>query len=290
MTQIEVVLLEAIQSLFQNNRSKLGIVPPRHTEVSHRIQFQYENIRDMFSLKAIDSEFHESLVSSFYNIHSYKFINDPTFPVALEKQMSAQGIPLEERKKALKYVREIIEEIGDERAAGWHPELDEITNITQNANNRDAKNTTPYTGGGPAPKIQKKISRLHEADMNKGGGGMSGNPNRLSPADWPYDEFHGWDDVAEHLVDSGVPAEVVGDEDESGQPITTGVEGDVGGKRWGLHGNTDGTVSVWTRQYGTVTYKTITDALGQIFDLATGGGGGVGPGGVPSNASPDPAT
>lgn len=153
MTGTEVVLLEAIKNLFNNSRTKLGIVAPPHDEVSNRMQFQFENIRDMFSLKALSSTFHESLVSAFYNIHSYKFINDPTFPIALEKQMSALGIPMEERNKALKYVKEIIDETdgGDERAAGWHPELNEIVDMTQNANNRDVKNTTPYTGGGPAP-------------------------------------------------------------------------------------------------------------------------------------------
>lgn len=152
MTQTEVILLEAVKNLFDNNRTKLGIVAPYHDEVSHRMQFQYENIRDMFSLKAINSTFYESLVSSFYNIHSYKFINDPTFPIALEKQMSAQGIPIEERQKALKYVKEIIEEVGDERAAGWHVDLEQVLDTTRDATQRDAKNTTPYTGGGPAPK------------------------------------------------------------------------------------------------------------------------------------------
>lgn len=156
MNQLERMLVEAIGNMFKHQDKNLGIVPPKHPEITHRYQFQWSNIEDMFALKTSDSPFSESLTAAFHDIHSYKYLDDPTFPIALDKRLSATGVPMTERQQALKYVNEIIEDLKreghfQEKETGWHPQLDEIAEMTRNADSRKAENTTPYTGGGAAP-------------------------------------------------------------------------------------------------------------------------------------------
>lgn len=154
MSPIEQNLLEAVGNLFKNSEANLGIVP--HHEHSHTMQYQSALIEDMFALKCVDSKFHNDLCGAFRNIHSYKYLEDPTFAVALDKRLVSCGVPTEERKKAVKYIEEIKKELGgedfQERQAGWHENLDEILDTTRNATNRTPKYLKPYTGGGPAPK------------------------------------------------------------------------------------------------------------------------------------------
>jgi hypothetical protein len=157
MTRNERLLAEAISNLFKNKESNLGIVERRPKETSHGFAFQWEGLNDAFALKMADSVFHESLTSAFKDVHSYRFINDPLFAISFEKRMSAIGVPINERKKAIKAIEEVkkdwkVGEEMDESQAGWHPQIDEITDMTRNVNNRDFKNTNPHAGGGPAPK------------------------------------------------------------------------------------------------------------------------------------------
>ena len=153
MNQTEILLLEAISNLFRNDETKLGIVP--HKEHSHILQFQRETIEDMFSLKMNESNFHEDLSGAFRDIHSYKYLDDPTFAIALTKRLTARGIPTEEITKALKVIENIKEELGgkdfQEKQFGWHPNMDQIVDVTRNATNRKPTKNPPYTGGGPSP-------------------------------------------------------------------------------------------------------------------------------------------
>jgi hypothetical protein len=153
LTTIEKTLVEAIGNIFKNNESTLGIVP--HKEISHGFEFQWNGIEDMFAIKTAKSTFHEELTSAFRDIHSYKYLDDPTFTIALKKRLTARGIPTEEVNNAILYCKEIIETIQkedfQEKQSGWHPNIDEIADMTRNAENRTPKKEAPYTGGGPAP-------------------------------------------------------------------------------------------------------------------------------------------
>ena len=149
----EKMFVEAIGNLFRNNEDILGLV--KHDEVSHGFEYQWNGIEDMFALKSAKSTFHEELSGAFHDIHSYKYLDDPTFAVALEKRLTARGVPTEEIKNALDYTDQIREELKkkhfQEKDAGWHPDLDEILDTTRNAHNRTPHREPPYTGGGPAP-------------------------------------------------------------------------------------------------------------------------------------------
>lgn len=153
----EKEILEAVNDLFHNKASNLGIVKTDQPEISNRSEFQRNIIKDMFDTKATDSRFYESLTSAFHDIHSFKYISDPTFNNALDRRLRAIGIPIAERQKAMEYVTEINKELGDgqtfdETEIGWHPDLAEIVKMTNQADTRDFKATEPYSGGGPAPK------------------------------------------------------------------------------------------------------------------------------------------
>jgi hypothetical protein len=157
MNPRELTLVEAISNLFKNKESNLGIVKQHPKETSYGMQFQWEGLNDAFSLKVADSSFHESLTSAFRDIHSYRFLSDPLFETSFDKRLKAIGIPLVEREKAFKAVSEVRKEWAegkefDEELAGWHPQIDEITDMTRNATDRKAENTNPHAGGGPAPK------------------------------------------------------------------------------------------------------------------------------------------
>lgn len=156
MDKKEELLLEAVRG-FLSQDAKLGLAAhDDKPETSHTQWFQWEGIDDRFALKAADSPFFENLTSAFYAVHSYKYLDDPTFPIALEAELKSEGVPKDQIEQAVKYVSEIIEELqtGDawgERDAGWNPAIDEIADMTRNADDRDPKPSKPFTGGGPAP-------------------------------------------------------------------------------------------------------------------------------------------
>lgn len=157
MNKIEKLFLEAVEGFLSSDQAKLGLENNEWEETSHTQWHQWENIDNLFAVKAADSPFSENLTSAFYAIHSYKYIEDPTFAIALDSELASTGVPKEWREQAIKYVQEIIEEFGGKRAwgerdAGWNPAIDEITDMTRNADDREAKTSEPFTGGGPAPK------------------------------------------------------------------------------------------------------------------------------------------
>jgi len=154
LNDTEHQIVEAIGNLFKSgNEDVLGLV--HRDETSHHFEKQWNTIEEMFALKVIKSPFHEELTSAFRDIHSYKYVDDSTFPIALRKRLTARGIPTEEIVNAEKHLQEICEELKkenfQEKAAGWNPNLDQIIDITKNANNRKPSQEEPFTGGGPAP-------------------------------------------------------------------------------------------------------------------------------------------
>ncbi len=144
LNDTEKLLVEAINTMLQHD-AKLGLSvhdnngPSGHQsgdgsdrtgEIERGFQHLHGHITEMFALKAAESPFHDSLCQAFGKVHNYKYIDDPTFKIAMEKELLAQGIPLEERKKALDIVPAIAdelksdEEIWSEQNFGFNPELD----------------------------------------------------------------------------------------------------------------------------------------------------------------------
>jgi hypothetical protein len=152
----EKALLEALSSLLKQD-AKLGL--PVENETSHTSQFRWEGIDDAFALKVSGSPFADSINSAFFAVHSHKYIDHPTFKLSFLKEMTARAIPTEEREQAVKYLETMVEELSksklSERDAGWNPAMDELVDLTTNADTRTAKMTKPFTGGGPAPEGER---------------------------------------------------------------------------------------------------------------------------------------
>lgn len=147
----EKTLLEAVKGLL--SQDALGIHFKSDEETSHTSQFRWEGIDDAFALKVSNSPFFESMTSAFYAVHSHKYIDHPTFKLALVQELKSRAVPEKSIEEAVKALDGIINELSakkpSERDAGWNPNIDEITEMTRNADNRKPKREAPFTGGGP---------------------------------------------------------------------------------------------------------------------------------------------
>ena len=152
----EKAILEALSALLRHN-AKLGL--PVNNETSHQSQFRWEGIDDAYALKTAESPFSDSITSAFFAVHSHKYIDNPTFKLSFEKEMTGRAIPTPEREQAVKYLDEMVNELSatklSEQDAGWNPAMDEIVDLTSNADNRTPKASEPFTGGGPAPEGER---------------------------------------------------------------------------------------------------------------------------------------
>lgn len=157
MNDSEKLLLEAVRSMLHQD-ARLGLVFHKPDQVkresSHFMQFKRETIDDMYQLAISESKFADSLTAAFSKVHCHKYIDDPTFKLAMDVEMRSMGLPQEDRDLALKSVDKVIKElVGDtgERAAGWNPVMDELVDLTSNADKREMTHEASWTGGGPNP-------------------------------------------------------------------------------------------------------------------------------------------
>jgi len=95
-------------------------------------EYLHGQIDDMFALKAAELVHAESVCQAFKKVHNYKYLDDPSFEVAMKKEMVAQAVPAEERNKALNFLPKIIKEVASEQKEwaekdfGFNPDLKEI--------------------------------------------------------------------------------------------------------------------------------------------------------------------
>jgi len=140
-TEDERTLLESIKTMLQHD-AQLGLkMHSSDHEQSGRAERGYEylhnQIDEMFALKAAELNHANGVCQSFTKVHSYKYLDDPTFLTAMEKEMVAQAVPAEERAKAAKFVPSIIKELKDDQAEwaekdfGFNPKMDEIIDASQ---------------------------------------------------------------------------------------------------------------------------------------------------------------
>lgn len=151
LSKNEKTLLEAVKGLL--SQDALGIHFKNDEETSHTSQFRWEGIDDAFALKVSNSPFFESMTSAFYAVHSHKYIDHPTFKLALVQELKSRAVPENSIEEAVKALDGIINELSakkpSERDAGWNPNIGEITDMTRNADTRTPKREAPFTGGGP---------------------------------------------------------------------------------------------------------------------------------------------
>lgn len=145
LSKNEQLLVEAINSML-NQDAKLGLaIHDEAKDTEHTFQYLHEQINDMFAVKSAELVHCESVRQAFHKVHNYKYLNDPTFLIALDKEMISTAVPAEERRRAIDFIPKIIEELQTENDAwaerdyGFNPALDEIKRINKPKQNNDFK-------------------------------------------------------------------------------------------------------------------------------------------------------
>lgn len=136
MSKAEQMLAEAIKNALDDDA--LGLVNREDTkdEDSHTFTFMHEEVEQQFRLEIMDLVHHDAIAAAFNRIHSYKYLDNPSFNLSFKKDLTAQGVPMEECDKAIDAIAKVQKKlIGDnnEAASGWNPQLDEIIKVSQPA-------------------------------------------------------------------------------------------------------------------------------------------------------------
>lgn len=137
LNNAEETLLEAIKTMLQQD-AKLGLTMhdkehEKSGENERGFEYLHNQVDDMFQLKAAELTHSDGVCQAFTKVHSYKYVDDPQFKVAMEKEMVAQGIPASDRTKAIGFLDSIMKELkadkGEwaEKDFGFNPNLDDIT-------------------------------------------------------------------------------------------------------------------------------------------------------------------
>jgi len=141
LSQDEKLVAEAIDSMLSHD-AQLGLkihnLNSDNTDKTERgYEYLHGQISEMFALKAAELTHADGVCQAFSKVHSYKYLDDPSFKTAMEKEMVAQAIPAEDRGKAASFLIDIIEELKNDQAEwaekdfGFNPRLDEILETSQ---------------------------------------------------------------------------------------------------------------------------------------------------------------
>ena len=141
LTNNEKLLVEGIKTMLQHD-AQLGL--KIHADELSELgsaergyEYLHNQIDDMFALKAAELLHSNGICQSFRKVHNYKYLDDPSFTTAMEKEMVAQAVPAEERNKAKEFIPDIIKELKEDQAEwaekdfGFHSNLKEIIDVSQ---------------------------------------------------------------------------------------------------------------------------------------------------------------
>jgi hypothetical protein len=141
LSKDEQLVAEAIDSMLSHD-AQLGLkIHNQSSEELGKAERGYEylhgQINEMFALKAAELTHADGVCQAFSKVHNYKYLDDPSFKTAMEKEMVAQAIPAEDRGQAAKFLTDIIEELKNDQAEwaekdfGFNPKLDDILETSQ---------------------------------------------------------------------------------------------------------------------------------------------------------------
>ncbi len=138
MNKEEKLVLEAIDSMLQHD-AKLGLAIHDTDDMDSAergYEYLHGQIDEMFAVKAAEFTHSNGICQAFKKVHNYKYLDDPSFEVAMKKEMVAQAVPAEERSKALDLIPKIIKELKKEQKEwaekdSFNPKLDEIMEVSQ---------------------------------------------------------------------------------------------------------------------------------------------------------------
>jgi len=139
MNNNEKMLLEAITSYLSSNDLGLNHHKQAHEDtgkLERGLEYLHGHINETFQLKANDLVHHTGVCSAFSKVHNYKYIDDPTFWIALERELKAQAVPKEEQIKTKNILEAVIEElkkfdVKKEQDFGYHKDLKDIMSVPE---------------------------------------------------------------------------------------------------------------------------------------------------------------
>lgn len=156
----EKMLIETMKNILKYGNNK-KICEDKTKTNDHNTQFQWEDINRDFALKIKNVEFFDTINAAFFKIHSYKWLEDPSFEESIIPELKSQGVPNEEIEIAIKAIeslrKEYLKDNNNENASGWAPNLDDIKNssnpknseITKQNIDTMSKDNEPFSGAEP---------------------------------------------------------------------------------------------------------------------------------------------
>ena len=124
-------------------------------ETSHNSQFRWEGIDDAFKLKVAGNPFEDAITSAFFQTHTYKYLDHPTFNLSFERELRQRAVPTQEIESAMSKLSELITDLDKnpgELDSGWNHQIEDLMDVTTFADSRDASYTEPFSGGGLYPE------------------------------------------------------------------------------------------------------------------------------------------
>ena len=97
----------------------------------------------------------DAITSAFFQTHNYKYLDNDTFKLSFERELRQRAVPDKAVESALGHVDSLVKELSKdpgEQDSGWNQNLEDIVDVTTNADTRDGEYTDPHTGGGLYPE------------------------------------------------------------------------------------------------------------------------------------------
>ena len=163
MKDLEKQLLEAMKGtlradvLFEGTTlsDMLDMVKHDDDETAHNSQFRWEGIDDAFKLKVAGDPHEDAMTSAFFQTHNYKYLDNATFRLSFERELRQRAVPNKAVESALGHVDALVKELSTnpgEQDSGWNSNIEDLIDVTTNADSRKAEYTEPYSGGGLYPE------------------------------------------------------------------------------------------------------------------------------------------
>lgn len=148
MRNSEQALVEALRN-YLGQSARLGLQgDPEEPDQSHVSQQRIEGVYTEFAGNFIESPFYESVTGAFRKVHSYKYVDHPTFKASMEGELKSMGIPKTTISEAMTAIDKIVESFSkdnpSERDSGWGEQIGEIQDMTRNADNRKPASGPPF--------------------------------------------------------------------------------------------------------------------------------------------------
>lgn len=132
LSRTEQLIAEAVKNML-GTAAKTGDGDKQYLDQSHTFTYLHEEIEQAYSLATIKLVHHDAICSAFSKIHSYKYLNDPTFINSFRGELTARAVPANEIETAIEQVDKVMKKMldGAEKDAGWNPDLVGIEKVSQ---------------------------------------------------------------------------------------------------------------------------------------------------------------